>query len=202
MQLNSDYLFLVLSGIATFLSYFIYFRSVVKGDTKPHIVSWFIWWLISFIIFTIQIYDNAWIWAFNIWFVAFLCFFIAFISFKKWNRKISKWDSFSLIFWILSIILWIFSDNPFLSVLLLILVDIFWFLPTILKSIQKPFEETETAYFLAWTWYFLSIFAMNNISFLTIWFVVVSCFLNFVLAFIIFYRKRILKNTFVLKKST
>jgi len=197
MQLNADYLFLFISGIFTFLSYFIYFRSIIKWDTKPHIVSWFIWGLISFIIFSIQIYDNAWLWAFNIWLVAFLCFFIAFISFKKWSRKITKWDSFSLIFWLLSIILWIFTSNPFLSVVLLILVDIFWFIPTILKSIKKPFEETEIAFFLAWTWYLMSIFAMTNISFLTVWFVIVSCFFNFVLAFIIFYRKRALKSVII-----
>ena len=170
MQLNADYLFLFISGIFTFLSYFIYFRSIIKWDTKPHIVSWFIWGLISFIIFSIQIYDNAWLWAFNIWLVAFLCFFIAFISFKKWSRKITKWDSFSLIF---------------------------WFIPTILKSIKKPFEETEIAFFLAWTWYLMSIFAMTNISFLTVWFVIVSCFFNFVLAFIIFYRKRALKSVII-----
>jgi len=202
MQFNLIYLFLFLSGIFTFLSYFIYFTSVIKGETKPHVVSWFIWWLISFIIFTIQIYDNAWLWSFNIWFVAFLCFFIAFISFKRWSRNISKWDSFSLLFWILSIILWLFTSNPFLSVVLLIIVDIFWFIPTILKSIKNPFEEKWIAFFLAFLWYFMSIFAMDNISFLTVWFVVVSCIFNLILFLIIFYRKKILKNSLILKKST
>lgn len=197
MLFDAKYLFLILSGIFTFSSYFIYFRSIIKWQTKPHIVSWFIWGLISFIIFTIQIYDSAWLWAFNIWLVAFLCFFIAFISFKKWSKKISKSDSFSLIFGLISIILWIFTNNPFLSVILLILVDIFWFIPTILKSIKKPFEETEVAYFLAWWWYLMSIFAMENISFLTVWFVIVSCFFNLFLASIIFFRKKALKPVII-----
>lgn len=194
MPFDAKYLFLVLSGIATFFSYFIYFRSIIKWESKPHVISWFIWWLISFVIFSIQIYDNAWIWAFNIWFVAFLCFLIALISLKKWSTKINKADYISLAFWVLSIILWIFSNNPFFSVILLILVDIFWFIPTILKSIKKPFEETEVAYFLAWGWYLMSIFAMENISFLTVWFVIVSCFFNLFLASIIFFRKKALKT--------
>ncbi len=194
MPFDAKYLFLVLSGIATFFSYFIYFRSIIKWESKPHVISWFIWWLISFVIFSIQIYDNAWIWAFNIWFVAFLCFLIALISLKKWSTKINKADYISLAFWVLSIILWIFSNNPFFSVILLILVDIFWFIPTILKSIKKPFEETEVAYFLAWVWYLMSIFAMENISFLTVWFVIVSCFFNLFLASIIFFRKKALKT--------
>lgn len=193
MPFDAKYLFLVLSGIATFFSYFIYFRSIIKWESKPHVISWFIWWLISFVIFSIQIYDNAWIWAFNIWFVAFLCFLIALISLKKWSTKINKADYISLAFWVLSIILWIFSNNPFFSVILLILVDIFWFIPTILKSIKNPFEETEIAYFLAWGWYLMSIFAMENISFLTVWFVIVSCFFNLFLASIIFFRKKALK---------
>lgn len=193
MPFDAKYLFLVLSGIATFFSYFIYFRSIIKWESKPHVISWFIWWLISFVIFSIQIYDNAWIWAFNIWFVAFLCFLIALISLKKWSTKINRADYISLAFWVLSIILWIFSNNPFFSVILLILVDIFWFIPTILKSIKKPFEETEVAYFLAWGWYLMSIFAMENISFLTVWFVIVSCFFNLFLASIIFFRKKALK---------
>lgn len=193
MPFDAKYLFLVLWGIATFFSYFIYFRSIIKWESKPHVISWFIWGLISFVIFSIQIYDNAWIWAFNIWFVAFLCFLIALISLKKWSTKINKADYISLAFWVLSIILWIFSNNPFFSVILLILVDIFWFIPTILKSIKKPFEETEVAYFLAWGWYLMSIFAMENISFLTVWFVIVSCFFNLFLASIIFFRKKALK---------
>jgi len=193
MTFDIKYLFLVLSGIFTFFSYFIYFRSIIKWESKPHVISWFIWGLISFVIFSIQIYDNAWIWAFNIWFVAFLCFLIAFISLKKWSTKINKSDYISLAFWVLSIILWIFSNNPFFSVILLILVDIFWFIPTILKSIKKPFEETEVAYFLAWEWYLMSIFAMENISFLTVWFVIETCFFNLFLASIIFFRKKALK---------
>ena len=119
---------------------------------------------------------------------------IALISLKKWSTKINKADYISLAFWVLSIILWIFSNNPFFSVILLILVDIFWFIPTILKSIKKPFEETEVAYFLAWGWYLMSIFAMENISFLTVWFVIVSCFFNLFLASIIFFRKKALKT--------
>lgn len=197
MLFSTNYFFIVLSVIFTFSSYLIYLKSILKWETKPHIISWFIWWLISFIILIIQLYNNAWIWALNIWFVAFLCLLIAFISFKKWSRKINKSDSFSLIFWILSIILWIFSNNPFLSVVLLICVDVFWFIPTILKSLKSSFEENENAYFLAWGWYLMSIFAMNEISFLTIWYVAISCSLNFILAMIIFYKKRSLMPSIV-----
>lgn len=197
MLFSTNYFFIVLSVIFTFSSYLIYFKSILRWETKPHIISWFIWWLISLIILIIQLYNNAWIWALNIWFVTFLCLLIAFISFKKWSRKINKSDSFSLIFWILSIILWIFSNNPFLSVVLLICVDVFWFIPTILKSLKSPFEENENAYFLAWGWYLMSIFAMNEISFLTIWYVAISCSLNFILAMIIFYKKRSLMPSIV-----
>ncbi|MDD3145262.1 MAG: hypothetical protein PHV23_04090 [Candidatus Gracilibacteria bacterium] len=194
MTFDIKYLFLIFSAIFTFFSYFIYFRSIIKGESKPHVVSWFIWGLISLIIFIIQIYDNAGIGAFNIGFVAFLCLLISFISFKKGSRKISKTDSFSLIFGILSIILWIFTSNPVLSVILLIIVDIFGFIPTILKSIKNPFHENENAYFLAGAGYLISIFSMTNISFLTIGFIVVTCFLNLFLATIIFFRKKSLKQ--------
>ncbi|MDD2908095.1 MAG: hypothetical protein PHH98_05680 [Candidatus Gracilibacteria bacterium] len=193
MNFDIKYLFLICSAIFTFFSYFIYFRSIVKGETKPHVVSWFIWGLISLIIFVIQIYDDAGLGAFNTGLVSFFCLGIAFISFKKGDKKISKSDGYSLVFGILSIVLWIFTNNPILSVVLLILVDLFGFIPTILKSINKPFEESETAYFLAFLGYFMSTFAMNHISFLSSGFIIFTCISNLILALLIFIRKRELK---------
>lgn len=189
--LDSKIVFWLISLIFTFLSYFIYYKSIFKGKSKPHIFSWFIWGLISTIICIIQIYDNAWIWAINTWFVALLCLWIAFLSFKKWEKEITKVDKISLGVGLLSIILWIFTKDPLYSVLLLIGIDLFWFIPTFFKSYKKPYEENGNAYFLASLGYWFSILAMSHISFLTVGFIIFTFVSNLLLSILIFYRRQI-----------
>lgn len=188
-QLDSKIIFWILAVFFTFLSYFIYYKSIFKWESKPHIFSWLIWGIISLVIFIIQLNDNAWIWAMNTWFVALLCLWIWFLSFKKWEKEITKQDTISFIFWMLSIFLWLFTEDPYFSILLLIGIDVFWFIPTFLKSYKKPFEENASAYLLASMWYFCSILALSHLTFLTVWFIVVTFSCNLILSIMIFARQ-------------
>lgn len=186
---DAKILFWLFSLIFSFLSYFIYYRSILKWKSKPHILSWLIWWIISLVICLIQLYDGAWFWALNIGFIAIVCFWIVFLSYKKWERKITKQDKNTFILGLLAIVIWIFTNDPFFSVLLLIIIDVLWFVPTFTKSYKKPFEESWQSYWLASLGYFFSILAMSNLSFLTIGFVIVTLLCNAWLAIMIFYRR-------------
>ena len=43
----------------TFIGYAPYFRDLIKGKTKPHIFSWFIWAIVTSIIFALQVSAGA-----------------------------------------------------------------------------------------------------------------------------------------------
>lgn len=195
--IDEKIVFWIMALVFTFSSYFIYYKSIFKGESKPHIFSWLIWGLISSIICVIQIYDNAWFWAINTWFVALLCLWIAFLSFKKWEKEITKVDKISLGVWLISIVLWIFTKDPLYSVLLLIGIDLFWFIPTFFKSYKKPYEENGTSYFFAALGYWFSFLAMSHISFLTVGFIVFTFFCNLFLSTLIFWRRSFLKKAMV-----
>ena len=60
----------------TFFGYIPYIRDTIKGKTKPHIYTWFLWALISFVAFALQISHGAGIGSFVTLAAAIVCFVI------------------------------------------------------------------------------------------------------------------------------
>lgn len=185
-----ELLFSIISIVFSFLAYSVYYKSIFSWDTNPHIYSWFLWWIISITIWIIQISDWAWLWSLNTFFVWFLCLWIAFLAFKKWSNDITFSDKVYLLLWIVSILLWIFIDTPIYSVILLIIVDIFWFIPTFRKLFENPHDENVIPYFLSSLWYIFSILSLSNITFVTWWYVFLTAILNLGLYLMVILRRK------------
>ncbi len=52
----------LLSAVAitlTFIAFFPYIRSIIKGAIKPHVFSWVIWGTTTFVVFLAQLEDNG-----------------------------------------------------------------------------------------------------------------------------------------------
>lgn len=49
----------VIAVLLAFISYAPYIRDVIKGQTKPHVYSWFVWGFVSLIIFALQLSDGG-----------------------------------------------------------------------------------------------------------------------------------------------
>lgn len=166
--------------LLTIWGYIPYIIDTIKGKTKPHIFSWFIWGLLTMIIFAIQSEHNAGFWAFVTLFTGISCFLIVWISLKKWGKNnITFWDKISLLWGIISLILWLFIDIPLYSVFLIILLDIFAFYPTIRKSWKSPHQETYILYFFAGIKFILTILALNDFSLINISYPLFWVLMNF-----------------------
>lgn len=167
MELDYKIISSLLWIIITIVWYFYYIKEIYKWENKPHLYSWLIWWTVLSIGFAIQLFNNWWYWSYVTLFEAFFCLSIVFISLKKWEKNITKWDKMSLIGAFIAIFFWLVLDQPIISVILIILIDFFWFLPTFRKSYIKPFEESISAY-IAWAILFtLAIIWLQEYSFLT-----------------------------------
>lgn len=186
--------FWIISVIFSFFAYSIYYKSIFSWETHPHLYSWLIWWIISVTIWVIQFNDNAWIWVINTFFVWFLCLWIAFLAMKKWDKDITISDKVYLWLGLLSILLWIFIQNPLYSVILLILVDIFWFIPTFRKLFKNPYGENVFPYFLSFLGYSFSILSLSNFSFITWGYVWLTALFNISLYFMVIMRRWYVKN--------
>lgn len=154
--------------ILTFVGYVPYIRDTIKGKTKPHVYTWFIWGLITAIAFGLQLSANAGPGAFTTLAAAIVCFIIFGFGLRQGERDITTSDTIFLTLSLAALVLWLFAKQPVLSVILVSIIDILGFVPTIRKSWHKPYEETLISYEINTLRFGLALLALNHYTIVTV----------------------------------
>lgn len=181
--------FAILALVLGLFSYYAYINWIIKKTVSPHSFSWFVWWFASSAVAYIQYESGAGYWALNMVFVALLCFWISIFSWRHWIKP-SKTDIVCLIFGILAVIAYLFEKNSTAAVILLIVADVLWFIPTFLKSWHFPWWESASSYAYASAGYISSLWAMSVLNFATSGFVIETALFNGALAYMLYYRRK------------
>ena len=185
----------IVATILVFLGYIPYIRDIVKGKTKPHVYSWFLWGFVTLIAFALQLSDKAGSGAFVTLAAAIMCFVVIIFGFiYKSKVKIVKSDTIFLIFAIISLGLWLIAKLPVLSVILTVTIDLLGFAPTIRKSWNNPFSETLTFYYLNSIRFGLAIIALQKYSLLTALYPITWLIANTLFASMLIIRRKKLGN--------
>ena len=152
--------------------------------------SWFIWWIITLFIYIIQISWDSWAWSWMVLITLIITFIIAFISIFKWTKDMIFLDLISLFLAFVAISLWFFIENQLFSLILLVLIDIFWYFPTFRKSYKNPFEENYFLYLLSIPKFGLAIFALNEVTLVTSLYLFANFWILLVLVSLIIFRRK------------
>ena len=185
----------MVATILVFFGYIPYIRDIVKGKTKPHVYSWFLWGFLTLIAFALQLSDKAGSGAFVTLAAAIMCFVVIIFGFiYKSKVKIVKSDTIFLIFAIISLGLWLIAKQPVLSVILTVIIDLLGFAPTIRKSWNNPFSETLTFYYLNSIRFGLAIIALQKYSLLTALYPITWLMANILFALMLIIRRKKLGN--------
>lgn len=183
-----------LATILVFLGYIPYLRDIVKGKTKPHIYSWFLWCFVTLIAFALQYTAGAGSGSFVTLAAALMCIAVITMGFvHKSTIKIVFIDSVFLVLALGAVGLWLIAKQPILSTILVTLIDVFGFLPTIRKSWNKPFTETLSFYFLNTLRFLLAIFSLQQYSVVTALYPISWMLINFVFAWMLIVRRKVVK---------
>ena len=161
------YLLGVVAIILTFTGYIPYIKDTIKGKTKPHIYTWFLWSLVTFIAFALQVSGGAGFGAFVTLAAAIVSFLIFLLGLRIGDKDITKTDTALLIASLFAIGLWILAKQPVLSVILVSSIDVLSFVPTIRKSWHKPHTETLSSYLINTFRFTLALLALRNYSIVT-----------------------------------
>lgn len=157
----------VVGGIAvalTFVGYAPYIRDTLKGKTKPHVYTWFIWGLITLLAFALQVDADAGIGSLVTLAAGIVCSFIAVLGYfvAKKDKSIDRADTACFLLALMALVLWLFADQPLIAVITLSAADMLGFAPTIRKSWRKPFEETLFSYEVNTFRFALAIYALES----------------------------------------
>lgn len=178
--------------ILIIVAYTPYIADIRRKKTRPHPYSWFISGFITFIIFSLQLADKGGIGALPT-FVGATAGLIVFILSLGGNRPaITKSDTIFFISALIATGIWLIAKQPLLSVVLLSLIDILAFAPTIRKSWREPTQETVTTYFANATRFAFSVIALQNYTLITIFYPASSVLVDsFIGAYLLIRRRKL-----------
>lgn len=181
----------IIAVVLTLVAFIPYICSIRSGRINPHVFSWIIWGVTTIVVFGAQLQDRGGVGAWPIGISGVITLYVALLAYlRRADITITKADWAFFVTAILSLPLWYLTSDPLWAVILLTIVELFGFSPTIIKSYNHPFNESLLFFALVIIRNLMAIIALENYSVTTILFplaVALSCFL--LILIIIFRRK-------------
>ncbi|MEM6626656.1 MAG: hypothetical protein AAF719_08135 [Pseudomonadota bacterium] len=194
--LISKEVFGALALFLTFAAFVPYILSILAGETKPHVFSWLIWGFGTVVVFVAQLLDGGGYGAWVIGISGCISFSIAVLAWlKSGDTSIVKMDWVFLILAASALPLWVFTETALSAVIVLTLVDLLGFGPSIRKAYDAPNEESAIFFAVGALRNAFVVLALDNYSWTTVLFpaaVGIACCL---FVGLIVTRRRISKGT-------
>lgn len=169
---------LTLSVVVNIIFVVPYLRDIVKGKTKPRIVSWFNWTLLAGIGTAAAIAEQEYSSAVLTGASTAITTLVVLLGLKYGDRSFDRTDVLCQLGAIAGLLLWVVFDDPLLALLTTIGIDFLASIPTYKHAWQKPHEETVSAYiggFLSAFLVLLTIREFTLVGLLYPVFILVSC---------------------------
>jgi hypothetical protein len=167
----------------------VYYVSILKGKTRPHLYTRLVWATVESIIFFGQYTTGggagSWVTAVG----ALLTFGIVILCIKYGTTDVTTSDRISFAAALLCIVPWVITKDPLWSVIFAILIDIWAIIPTLRKTWNSPSSESFFAWSISEVKIIFAFFALSTYSFTTWAYPVEAFIMNAILIFIIVYRR-------------
>lgn len=123
-----------------------YLIDVVKGRIKPHPYTWFVWSIVSCVVFFGQVAKGAGIGAVPTAVAEIFTIIIFLFSIKYGFKNPPKIDKYFLVLALLGLIPWILTKDPTISVIIVVSIDLVAFIPTLRKTYCHSKSEAPLLY--------------------------------------------------------
>jgi hypothetical protein len=123
-----------------------YIRDAFTKRVKPHPYTWLVWTIVSAIVFFGQIAKGAGIGALPAGVAEIFTIVIFLFSLQYGFKYVKKTDTYFLVAALLGIIPWLIFDNPTISIIIAVTIDLIAFVPTLRKTYLHPETETPILY--------------------------------------------------------
>lgn len=136
----------VVASILALIGNIPYLLDVVQRRIKPHPYTWFIWTIVSCVVFFGQVVKGAGIGAIPTAVSEVFTIIIFLLSLKYGFKNPPKRDKYFLALAILGLIPWILTKDPTISVVIVVSIDLIAFIPTLYKTYCHPKTEAPLLY--------------------------------------------------------
>lgn len=180
----------ILATIITIVGYVPYFRDIFSIKTKPHLYTWLIWGITQGTATLALLKGGGKIGAISLLIGTILVAVIFFLSFKYGTKNITKSDTLALIFALLAILVWWQLDNPILAVLMVSLIDMLGYIPTLRKTFTDPSTETMFFWICMLATDILAMLANSEYNLLTMSYLTALAVCNSAMILVIWFRRK------------
>ncbi len=178
----------------TVITYSVYYYSIFTGETKPHRYTEFLYLIITWLIFTIQVSNEPSYWSIYLWLIAFFSLASFLLSLKFWTNDVTAFDKFCLWLWLITIPIWYVSWNPLYSLLLLVWLDFIATSPMMRKTFVDPYSENPYVYLIESIWLIFVLLSLTSFSLINSLYPIFIFSINIVIYLIIIIRRRIVAS--------
>lgn len=160
-------LFAIIAALLAIAGNLPYLWDILKGRVQPHPYTWLVWTLVSGIVFFGQLAKGAGIGALPTAASEIFTLLIFLLSLKYGFKGITKTDMMFLAAALLGICLWILTNDPTVSVVIAVSIDLIAFIPTLRKTWKYPSTETPILYSANVLRHILALFSLQTYNIAT-----------------------------------
>lgn len=167
-----------------------YLRDVIRGRVKPHPYTWLVWSIVSAIVFFGQVAKGAGIGALPTFASEIFTVIIFLFSLKYGFKGATKSDTFFLFLALSGLIPWIVTNDPTISVVIAVGIDLIAFTPTLRKTWGNPETEVPLLYGTNVVRHILALFSLESYNVATMLHSVAMVCANTLMTSIVLFKKR------------
>lgn len=154
--------------LLTFIAFYPYIRSILSGRTRPHAFSWMIWGASTFVVAIAQLSDGAGVGAWPIAVSGIITLVVAWLAYRRSagiHITLSDWAF--LLLALSALPFWYFTETALSAVVILTVVDLLGFGPSVRKAYSHPHEENVLFFLLGALRNGMVVLALENYSWTT-----------------------------------
>lgn len=171
-----------------------YIRSIRAGITRPHVFTWLIWGIATLVVFIAQLVSDGGAGAWPTGVSGAITCYIAYLAYRhRGDDRTTRLDWLFFAAAMTAIPCWYFTSDPLAAVLILTLVDLLGYGPTLRKVYHRPQEEQALLYVLTTIRNLLAMVATADYSLATLLFPAAGSVGNVIVIALIAVRRRQLR---------
>ncbi len=186
----------VIAAVLAVVGNISYLKDVIKGNVYPHPYTWFIWSIVSMTTFFGGLTKGAGIGALPTGVAEGFTIIIFLFSFKYLVKgkvgHIRAIDHYFLIIALIGLIPWALTKDPTTSVVIVVLIDIVVFIPTLRKTWFHPETERPLLYEMNVARHVLTLFSLQAYNIATTFHSIAMICINIIMT--IFIKRGIIKK--------
>ncbi len=166
-----------------------YLRDVIRHRVEPHAYTWFVWSIITCIVFFGQLAKGAGIGALPTAASEIFTILIFIFSLHNGFKHVRPIDKFFLVLALAGLIPWAITHDPTVSVIIAVAIDLIAFIPTLRKTWDKPNSETPLLFLTNVIRHALMLYSLEAYNVATVLHSVVMITTNIVMVYFITQKK-------------